>query len=412
MRKITVNTARRLNITRQHLDGTPIPPGHEAMLDLVRDLGCLQLDPTNAVARSHLLVLWSRLGQYDPADLDRLLWEGRTLFEYWAHAASIVLTEDYPIHQHTMKISAAGHSPWGNRMWKWADENKTLKDHILAEIREKGALPSEYFEDQSVAAWHSTGWTGNRNVSQMLGYLWDIGALMVASRKGGQRYWDLTERCLPDWTPRTDLSDDELVRQAAQKSVRALGVARLKQINVHYTRSRYPNLKTVLADLASEGILHQVEIAEEGKKWAGPWYIHADDLPLLDQIEAGNWQPRTTLLSPFDNLICDRDRTKLLFDFDFSLEIYVPKHKRKYGYFVLPILHGDRLIGRIDPLMNRKINRFQVNNVYAEPDAPMNAETAQAVKNAIESLATFLGAEAIDYTPNIPEGWKTTLHKT
>lgn len=408
-RTITLTNLRRLNIARQHLAGEHLPAGHEPMLQLVRNIGCLQLDPTNAVARSHLLVLWSRLGKYDPAHLDHLLWHDRSLFEYWAHAASIVLTEDYPIHQQLMRTSASGTSPWGNRMWKWAAENKTLQDHILQEIREKGALPSEHFEDKSTADWHSTGWTGNRNVSQMLSHLWDIGILMVARREGGQRYWDLAERCLPNWTPRDDLPDHEVVRRAAQKSLRALGVGRMKHIDLHYTRNRYPNLKTVLAELETEGIIHRVEIDQEGKKWVGPWYIHTDDLPLLDQIEAGNWRPRTTLLSPFDNLICDRPRTQLLFNFDFRLEIYVPKDKRQYGYFVLPILHGDQLIGRIDPLMNRKKNRFEVNNVYAETDAPMNAETARAIKNAIESLASFLGAQAVDYAENIPDGWKPTL---
>lgn len=121
------------------------------------------------------------------------------------------------------------------------------------------------------------------------------------------------------------------------------------------------------------------------------------------------FQPRTTLLSPFDNLICDRARTEKLFNFDFRIEIYVPKDKRKYGYYVLPILHGDKLIGRIDPLMNRKEKRLYINNVYAEANAPLNSQTAAAISTAIENLAVFLGAADIAYTDQVPKGWKNKL---
>src|SRR5262245_12379353 len=161
---ITSALARQLAVTRQRLAGTPPQPSPESILDVVRDLGCLQLDPTNAVARSHLLVLWSRLGLYDPADVDRLLWEDRSLFEYWAHAAAIVLTEDYPIHHHEM-LKLRTHRPtWKPGMLEWMEANQALRDHILEEIREKGPLPSSAFEDKADASWQSSGWTGNRNV--------------------------------------------------------------------------------------------------------------------------------------------------------------------------------------------------------------------------------------------------------
>ncbi len=407
MLTLSLTSARRLSIARQGLDGgTRAKPDARAMLDLVRQIGCLQLDPTSAVARSHLLVLWSRLGVFDSADLDHLLWNERHLFEYWAHAASIVLTEDYPIHHHQMRSYRASTSNWGQRVRKWVEENRVLRDHILSEIRANGPLPSKYFEDKSEADWYSSGWTSRRNVSQMLGYLWDVGEILVATRKSGHRYWDLAERCLPEWTPRDELPTREVVRLAAQKSLRALGVGTLRQIQQHYTRSRYPGLPQVMVELEREGLVQQVAVVREGKALTGNWYIHRDDLALLDQIEASEPLPRTTLLSPFDNLICDRARTELLWDFDYRIEIYVPKDKRKYGYFVLPILHGERLIGRIDPLMDRRSKTLHVHNVYAEADAPLNGETGRAVVGAIESLAGFLGAERIAYGENIPKGWK------
>src|SRR5207253_2015411 len=149
-------------------------------------------------------------------------------------------------------------------------------------------------------------------------------------------------------------------------------------------RGRYPGLDGALAELEAEGRIVRVRIAGEGRAWPGVWYVHADDLPLLDRLAAGEWQPRTTLLSPLDNLICDRARTEALFDFAFRMEIYVPRDQRRYGYYVLPILHGDRLIGRIDPAMDRAHGRLTINAVHAEPDAPPDA--GPAVAGAIAEL--------------------------
>jgi uncharacterized protein YcaQ len=131
---------------------------------------------------------------------------------------------------------------------------------------------------------------------------------------------------------------------------------------------------------------------------------------LFDKLSAGDWEPRTTLLSPFDNLIYDRRKTEQLFNYKFSLEIYVPKPKRKYGYYVMPILYGDRLIGRADPIMIRSKNQLTISAVYAEPNAPMDTETARVIGGAIDELATFLGAEKTIYGRLVPEGWKSALH--
>lgn len=407
MLTLTPTAARRLAVARQHLDG---PPRHaDNLLDVIRDLGCLQLDPTSAVARSHLLVLWSRFGNYDPTHLDRLLWHERHLFEYWAHAASIVLTEDFPIHYDLMRRYGSDDSAWSARSREWLQQNSAFRDHILDELARRGPLSSNDFDDKSASGWASTGWTSGRNVSRMLDFLWVQGAILVKERRGQTRYWDLAERCLPDWTPRDVLPRREVVRRAVLRAVRALGVARANHIKQHFIRSRYDDLPAVLNELEAEGRLQRVTIAENGAAWPGVWYIHPDDLPQLERLHNGDWQPRTTLLSPFDNLIADRARTELLFDFKYRIEIYVPKDQRRYGYFVLPILHGDRLIGRIDPLMNRKQGVLNINAVYAEPDAPQDAAAAHAISAAVENLAAFLGAKSITYTDRVPEGWKTAL---
>ena len=412
MRILSPTLARRFAITRQRLAG-PRPAATAAgILDVVRDLGCLQLDPISAVARSHQIVLFSRIGHYDRADLDRLLWRERGLFEYWAHVASIVLTEDFPIHSRLMRTYASGPAttPRAKRHRDWLKANAGLRRHILGEIRRSGPLPSRYFEDKAKAEWHSTGWTSGRNVGEMIDYLWTKGVILVAGRSGLQKLWDLGERILPDWTPRERLAEREVVYRAAQKSLRALGVARPRHIEQHFIRGRYPNLKRALADLEADGRIERVEIADGGAAWPGEWYIHMDDLPLLERLEAGDWQPRTALLSPFDNLICDRARTQLLFDFDFRVEIYVPAPKRRYGYYVLPILHGDRFVGRIDPKLDRQNGRLAINAVYAEPGAPADRVTARAVAQAIEDLAGFLGASDIAYDRRrVPAAWKREL---
>jgi len=429
MLTLSPTLARRLAITRQRLAGHRPAPDANGLMEVIRDLGCLQLDPISVVARSHQLVLFSRLGPYDLAHLDNLLWRERSLFEYWAHCASIVLTEDYALFSRRMR----GY-PWSDRTRNWVAQNQKLQRYLLSQIRRRGPLPSRKFEEDGLQpeAWVSTGWTSGRNISRMLDYLWIGGTLMVAGREGIQKLWDLSERCLPDWTPRDKLTEREVVRRAAQKSLRALGVATAQQIKQHFIRGFYPNLANVLAELEAEGKIVPVQFRRDDPAGRlrdvppgrlrdipperlymaerfnniGTWYIHTDDLPLLDQLSNGAWQPRTTLLSPFDNLICDRKRTELMFDLHYRIEIYVPKAKRKYGYYVLPILHGDQFIGRVDPAMDRENKRLTINAVYAEPGAP---KSAQAVATAIEDLGTFLGAKEIAYSKNVPEQWKRNL---
>ncbi len=201
----------------------------------------------------------------------------------------------------------------------------------------------------------------------------------------------------------------ELVAQSAQKSLRALGVGTAKHIGNHFTRGRYPDLEMILAGLVRDGRVHPIKIVEDGAVWPDDWYIHADDLPLLERLEQGDWQPATRLLSPFDNLICDRTRTETLFDFSYRSEIYTPKTKRQYGYYVMPILHGDRLIGRIDPKIDRKTKTLHVFAVHVEPGVRVGGRNGSGSTAAITELAQFLGAKNIEYEERIPAGWQKYL---
>ncbi len=409
LRTLTPTLARRLAITKQHLAGKSSRPDTDGIMQIVRDLGCLQIDPINVVARPQYLILFSRLGAYDTNLLDQLLWRERKLFEYWAHCASVVLTEDYPIHNLMMRTYARNDSNWDRRVRQWIADNDALRRAILSIIRRKGPTLSRDFIEAGVEprAWVSTGWTSGRNASRMLDFLWMQGKLMVVGREGIQKVWDLAERFLPASTPREKWSEHKVVRHAAQRSLRALGVATPRQIQQHFIRGRYSNLARVLAELEDEKLIERVQIIDGGQAWQGDWYIHTDDIPRIEKLSTGDWQPRTTLLSPFDNLICDRARTKLLFDFDYTIEIYVPKSKRKFGYYVLPILRGDRLIGRIDAAMDRARGVLHINAIFAEPNAPTNA--TRSIQDAIERLAKFLGANAITYTKRVPREWRRIL---
>ncbi len=410
-RVVSRESARRLAVVKQHLAGESRgKPNAERILRVVRDLGCLQLDPISVVAPSHQTVLWSRLGAYDLSELDRLLWQEKKLFEYWAHQASIVLTEDYPLYYTMMKEwpdTPTVPQSWRPRIKKWARENSKVRSYVLGELKSKGPRLSRQFEKPR-AKKDSMGWGSWNDVSRMLYHLFWRGEVMVVGRQGTQKVWGLTSGFLPDWAEKDELPDGEVEYRAAQRSIRALGVATKAQVKFHFLRRRYPDLERTLKRLEAESKVERVRPDGWGNG-KDQYYIHKDDLPLLDRIESGRWKPRTTLLSPFDNLICDRQKTEELFGFNFRIGIYTPKAQRTHGYYVLPILHGDRLIGRVDPVMDRRRQKLVVNAVHAERDAPRDKQAADAVADALEDLGGFLGAKEVVYSSHVPEFWKSSL---
>ncbi|HYV01780.1 MAG TPA: crosslink repair DNA glycosylase YcaQ family protein [Actinomycetota bacterium] len=400
---VSLDAARRLAVARQRLSGPRPLPDREGMLDVVRDLRYLQIDPINVVARSHALVLWSRLGPYPPLELESLRWEDRAVFEYWAHGASLVLTEDYQLHRLRMRRYPTDRLAHGRRTRAWLEANPGLRRHVLARLRRDGPLQLQDFGDRTVTGWTSGGWSSGRNVERMLDVLWTQGTVVVAGRAGPFRLWDLAERWFPEWTPRRGLPEREIVRRAAQHSLRALGVASPTQIQNHFTLAVYAG---ALGELATKGTIVPVRLTDQGARVPGSWFVHEDDVDLL---APDRWEGRTTLLSPFDNLIIDRKRTELLFGFRFRMEIYVPQHLRQHGYYVLPVLHGDRLIGRIDPRMDRGRGELVVNAVHVEPDSPTDRATARAVRDALADLAAFVGATRISFAKRGTERWSRWL---
>jgi uncharacterized protein YcaQ len=393
MRSVTIPTVRQLNIVKQHLDNSPTP----TLLETFRDLACIQLDPISHVARTHELVLWSRVGKYDEAELEKLRFEDFHVFEYWAHAASMVLTEDYPLFDYYMRRYPTGQSNYAKQLKIWVDEHTELKDHILNRLSEAGKLSTRHIESIDPTNSQHTGWSSGRDVNRMMEYLWTSGQVVVAGRKRTERLWGLTDHHLPEWTPRHELTPDQITQQAIIKSIKALGIATEAQIKRHFTRGRYTHSAEILKQLVKAQIITPLNVlTDEGVAlWKTPAYIHNEDLPLLERIEAGEFSPRTVLLSPFDNLICDRERTEQLWDFYYRIEIYVPKEQRVYGYYVLPILQGDRLVGRIDAQYNKKTKTFIIHNIYFEDNVPVDIP---AVRQSIETLGNQLGAVDIQYT--------------
>ncbi len=414
----TLDAVRRLAVAKQSLSGSlPGSPGSQDILDVFRKLGCIQLDPISAVAPSHLIVLWSRLGNYDKADLDKLLWRDKKIFEYWAHQASLVLMEDYPLYYHVMKgypefatpWNASQQSPWGLRVKHWLDEHTALREYVLGELRQKGPLLSRQFEDESRVRGRGSGWGSYGNVSRMLFHLLFKGEVMVVGRQGTQKLWGLSEDFLPRWVSKKKLTVEEVEYGAVQRALLALGIANPSEIKYYFLRGRYRNLKKTLKRLLDEALIHQVEIGT-GTVGQGQRYIHEKDLSLLSKLEKTELEPRITLLSPLDNLICERTRTRLLFNFHYAIEIYTPSHKRKFGYYVLPILYGDKLIGRIDPLMDRKKETLQIKAVHVEPKAPKDKAVGQLLQEVIAEFSEFLGAKQVVYSRRVPIFWRNSLH--
>ncbi len=349
------------------------------------------------MARSPLLVLFARLGALRDEALDRAAYERRALFDGWAHEASLVATADLPLHRWAMRTWLHAPGPRAQRARAFLAANAAFSEELLDELRERGPLRARDLEDRSLEPWRHGWWTdevsGRQTIARLLHLLWITGRVGVARRIAGERLWDVFERCLPPGAAAraaaAELSDDEAEREAALRAVRMLGVARAGHVRAHFLRRRYARLAATLAELVAAGRLEPVAV--EGLR--GEWFGAPQDLDGSCDLAPGG---RTTALSPFDNLLCDRARAAELFGFDHRLEIYVPAAQRRWGYYVLPILHRERLVARADTTLDREAGVLRVLALHREPGVRRTAALDRALTRALERLAAWRGAAAVE----------------
>ena len=375
--------AAQLAIMGQLLDAEP-PDG---IVDTVRGLGRVQIDPTAVVARTEHLVLYSRLGAFDRAELERVMWKERKLFEYFAFICPMA---DLAIYRHTMARVRRKQNYWRNYLVRWMEENDGFRRRVLRQLA-RGPLPSREIADAASVSYVSTGWNKDKNVSRRLEGLLSTGEVAIVGRDGQERIWALGR----DWYPRgvRAVSESRAAREVMSRRLAAFGIARAKELGSSFDVPS--GWEKALADLVREGKAREATV--EGLR--GSFYVST---PLLERRFRG----RSSVLSPFDRLIHDRVRSREFFDFDYKLEIYVPPPKRRWGYYVLPVLHGDRFVARFDARREPQTGTLRVLALHAERGT--TAAAAEVVSREVRRLGRWLGLRNIVYD-KVPRGWRRAL---
>lgn len=379
MKTLSQDAVRGLMIAAQGLQQLPPALSSKAEVrQIIRRMHVLQIDTIHVVARSPYLVLWSRLGEYPQRWLDELLAEG-ALFEYWSHAACFLPVEDYPLYRRFM----LNRLTWHESNWRsWMQAHADLVDGLITHIRENGPVRSADFERTDG---EKSGWWNWKDEKTALEGLWMRGDLMVARRHNFQRVYDLRERVLPDYDDAAIPSLHEVHEAFVLNTVKALGVTKAAWI-ADYFRMYKKDAVTALEKLVKRGKLKTIKV--EG--WDVPGYFHPDQRDSIQAAADGEIPvSKTTLLSPFDPLVWDRARAQELFDFTYQIECYTPAPKRKYGYFTLPILYKNALIGRLDPKAHRKDGIFEVKALHLEPGVIVDDAMIAELKNALHACAAW-----------------------
>jgi uncharacterized protein YcaQ len=362
--ELTQQDARRIALRAQLL--TAERPSD--LMGMVRHLTLLPTEPTAPIATSYDLLCWSRLGAaYDPGELETLVQDQR-LVHYLGFYRPV---EDLPLHRAEAPYwpGRGDLKPWVHEVAGWFAANEECRQDILATLRAEGPLPATALPDTCQRTWGSSGWTNNKNVQQMLWYMLQRDEVAIADPLGREKLWDLAERVYDD-QPLPD--PDEALAERDRRRLLSLGVARPKG---PADRAE----PTYVRDAGEPAVV-------EGVK--GTWRVEPAYLEGL-----GDFEGRAALLSPFDRLVMDRKRLDQLFGFDYVLEMYKPKAQRIWGYYALPVLYGDRLVGKLDATAERGEGVLRVDAVHE--DEPFTAEMRDAVDAEIEDLAAWLGLEVV-----------------
>lgn len=357
MSRLTQAQARRIAVRAQLLTAER-PAG---IVETIDALTVVNIEPTAAVAPSADLILWSRLGwPYQPADLMRLVEEDRALFEWGGFYRTMA---DLPLLRPEM-----AQRPQSREAREWLAANAVFRAEVLGRLRDDGPLRPSDIPDTAQVSWRSSGWTNNRNTLQMLEMLVLCGDVAISARDSGGRLFDLAERVYPADLP--SLTPEDAARERAERRLSSFGIARAK------------GLAQPIEPIDVGTVGEEVEVEDV----AGTWRV---DPAALDDLHT--FAPRTALLSPFDRLVFDRRRLEELFGYEYLLEMYKPAAARRWGYFALPILHGDRFVGKLDAKADRKAGVMRVNAVHE--DEPFDVATTRAVHDEIRDLARWLALE-------------------
>jgi uncharacterized protein YcaQ len=393
---VSLAEARRIALAAQGF-GVPAPTavGTRQLNGLMQRLGVLQLDSVNVFERSHYLPVFARLGFYDKADLDRVLFSRRSDYtEYWAHVAAVIPISDWPLFRFRM---TAMRDRYG-RPGSWADSHRDTLEWARQQVAERGTVRASELEHPTGKG--AGGWWGWSDVKQALELLWLFGELVTSGRDRFERTYALTSDRLPARILDAVVPVEDAKRTLVSQAVRALGIGTIGDIADYY-RMRVDDTKCALLDLAEEGTVAQVSV--DG--WKQPAFLYTD-ARIPRRIEA------SALLSPFDPVVWERDRSLRLFDFHYRIEIYTPEPKRVYGYYSLPILLGDTIVGRIDLKNDRQARVLRVQSAWREPGAPM--DVAERVVPLLESVARWQGHDAVEFagrgdlSPELEGAWRAS----
>ena len=381
---LSLAEARRIALAAQLFQPSAAAPRSiGALAGHVRSLGALQIDSVNVLVRSHYLPLFSRFGPYRRELLERAVYEPkeRALFEYWGHEASLLPLDTYPLFRWRMERALRGEGTWG-RLKRFATEHRAEVAAVVAQIEERGALGAGEITGTTRGP---GGWWGWSEAKEILEWLFWTGRVTTARRRNFERLYDLTERVLPPSVLAQEPSKEAAQRSLMTMAARALGIATLRDLR-DYFRLPTQDAALRLAELVEEGVLARTDV--EGWKHEAYLYEHARCPRSVNAV---------ALLSPFDSLIWERQRTERLFDFVYRLEIYTPAHKRQHGYYVLPFLLGERLVARIDLKAERERGELQVRGGSVESTV-RECDVIEPLREELRALALWLGLEKVTVT--------------
>ncbi|WP_430645739.1 winged helix-turn-helix domain-containing protein [Agromyces sp. GXS1127] len=375
--------ARRIALAAQGF-GRPVPatPGTRQLAGVVDRLGLLQIDSVNVFERSHYLPAFSRVGRYDRDLLDRMAWGRRgRLVEYWAHQAAFIPRELWPLFEfRRAEYRREGSSEWGG----WLSENRELATWLRAELAENGPMPASAIEHD--ANERRGPWWGWSDAKRTLEWMFRTGEVVCVERRRFERVYALPEQALEPRLLEHGPAEPDAVRVLVERAASALGIATAADL-ADYWRMRQAQVRPAIADLVDAGGLVPVEVPGWGNSGR----------PALAWVHRDARRPRriegVALLSPFDPVVWFRPRTERLFDFHYRIEIYTPEPMRKFGYYSLPVLVDDRVVGRVDLKSDRKPGVLRVQSAWAEPDAP--ADLAERLVPVLREAAAWQGLDDV-----------------